>query len=264
MMAAGVSKLPDFSKGEETGFKAPSEFQPLFGPSVDPHAWSDEPPADNDDGCDDLAALMSELNQLPVDPAGNDDGSGSDQEGEIDDPNALTPDYHADQIEQSNQLDQPGVAELPSVSQEDHDDAIEALRQAHAEELERVQNEHNQQVLQQLDTLQHGLMDDVAAHIEQQLATSLAPLFKTDIARTSLDQLLTEIRRIVQTEAVEKINLTGPDPLVKAASLALAGGSQKIEVEPSENADLVVHLNQKILSTCIEDWSRKVEEALGA
>ena len=255
-MAPGVNKLPDFSKGEEVNHRPPSEFQPLFGQASDQQIWIDEPPAANDDSVDDLAAMVSQLGQLPVEPI---EEASRDLAG-----------FEAGGIEtaDASMSSSPPPSPPPPVAQdgvsaEAHEAAIEALQQQHAQELERVHGEHNEQVMQHLEAVQNGLMVGVADQIERHLAEALTPLFQNDISRTSLDQLLTEIKRIVQNEAVERISLSGPEALVSAASKALAGSAVAIDVEPSDSPDLVVHLNQKILSTGIEDWVRKIEEALG-
>ena len=217
---------------------------PRFANRIDKSpTWMDEPQETSDEVCSELEALVSELDQLPVEPAENDVDEHGDAELNA----------------------EPEVVEnIPSVSQEDHDAAIEALRQEHAQEIERLQHEHKDQVLQHLESLQNGLVEDVANRIEIELATTLAPLFQKDVARSSLEQLIAEIKRLIQSEAVERIQLSGPDTLVTAASMALAGANLKIDVETTDSPDLLVHLNHKILSTSIGDWSRKIEEALGA
>ena len=241
-MSLGVDNLPDFSKGEELGSPSTSAFQPLFGEPVETQTWTEDAPMSEADSCDDLAALVSELGQLPVEPV----------EAEAASPVDVSPEPEVEEVEP-----------VPSVSQEEHDAAIEALRQEHAQEIERLQAEHKGQVLQHLENMQHGIVDDLANRIELELATSLAPLFQKDVARNSLEQLVAEVKRLIQSEAVERIQLSGPSTLATAASMALAGSSLKIDVETTDTPDLLVHLNNKILSTSIGDWSRQVEEALG-
>lgn len=241
-MSPGVDNLPDFSKGEELGSSSSSSFQPLFGAPVETHTWTEDAPMPEADSCDDLATLVSELGQLPVESV----------EAETED---LVGRIAESQVEE--------VESEPSVSQENHDAAIEALRQEHAQEIERLQAEHKDQVLQHLESMQKGLVDELANRIELELATSLAPLFQKDVARNSLEQLVAEVKRLIQSEAVERIQISGPSTLATATSMALAGSNLKIDVETTDAPDLLVHLNHKILSTGIGDWSRKIEEALG-
>ena len=242
-MAPGVDNLPDFSKGEEIGSRASSHFQPLFGNPAEPQEWKQEDPAENEASYDELEALVSELDQLPVEVVENEAESHEDP--------AL-----AGETEE--------VLVTTNVAQEEHEAALEALRLEHAQEIERLQTEHKEQILQHLENLQSGIVEDLANRIELELATSLSPMFQKDVARSNLEQLIAEIKRLVQTEAVERIQLSGPDILVTGVSMALAGSNLKIDVEKTDAPDLLVHLNQKILSTSIGDWSRKVEEALGA
>lgn len=242
-MAPGVNKLPDFSKGEELSSRSQSMFQPLFGGPTEPQQWIEEQPVDHDDSCSELEALVSELDQLPV---------------EVVEECAAA----SDDVDAQTEVEEPVLS--PAVSQEEHDAAIEALRREHADEIERLKAEHRDQVLQHLESLNHGLVEDVANRVEQELAISLSPLFQKDVARRSLEQFVAEVKRLVQTESIERIQLSGPDVLATAASMALVGSGFKIDVETTDSPDLMVHLNNKILSTSIGDWSRKLEEALGA
>ena len=253
-MSAGFSKLPDFSKGEDVEQRSPAQFQPLFGPAIASEIVLEDPAQDTNETCDDLAALVSELERLPTQNLEEADDDGA--------PAGFGEELSFDQAEAPEVLEENNSAALEALKSE-HEAALEALKLQHQQELERLQFEHASQVTQQLEAVQYGLVEKLADQLDSLLAASLAPLFQKEVAHSSLEQLLGEIRRIIQTEAVERITLKGPQPLVDAALKALGGGVLKIEVEPSETPDLVVHLNEKILSTCIEDWSRKVDEALG-
>ena len=241
-MAPGFDNLPDFSKGEELSSRPNSAFQPLFGEPVEQPHWNDEPVVEHDDSYDELEALVSELDQLPTETI--------EVEAEVGEEPEIAPEDDAD-------------IGPPTVLQEEHDAAIEALRQEHADEIARLKSEHNEQVLQNLEGLHQNLVEGLAERIEMELATSLLPMFQKDVARANMEQLIAEIRQFVQSEAVDRIQLSGPDILATAASMALAGSNLKIDVETTESPDLLVHLNDKILSTSIGDWTRKVEEALG-
>lgn len=243
MMAPGVDKLPDFSKGEELSSGSSSLFQPLFGEPVEQQGWLEDSVGTDEDTCSDLEALVSELDQLPTEVI--------DSEAEVCVDTELLPESDV-------------VVPPASVLQEEHDAAIDKLRQEHADEIARIKSEHKDQILQHLETLHLGLVEGVADRIEMELTTALLPMFQKDIARTNLEQLIAEIRQLIQSESIERIQLCGPDVLTTAVSMALVGSDLKIDVETKESSDLLVHLNDKILSTSIGDWTRKVEEALGA
>ncbi|MCJ8308772.1 MAG: hypothetical protein HRU27_08020 [Rhizobiaceae bacterium] len=241
-MTSGFDNLPDFSKGEDLGSSSPNLFQPLFEKPVEQQLWEEEAALDFDDTSCELEALVLEPDQLP----------NVDIDGQV-------------EVSEELEICSEEFADVapPTVLQEEHDAAIEALRREHADEIARLKAEHNEQVLQKMEGLHQGVVEGVADRIEMELANLLLPLFKKDVARSNMEQLIAEIRQLVKSEAVDRIQLSGPDILTTAASMALAGSNLKIDVETTGSTDLLVHLNEKILSTSIGDWTRKVEEALG-
>ena len=67
---------------------------------------------------------------------------------------------------------------------------------------------------------------------------------------------------MIREQTVERICLKGPDALVATVSKALIGGDFHIDVEPAETTDLLVQVNDQVLSTKISDWLRRIENEL--
>ena len=83
------------------------------------------------------------------------------------------------------------------------------------------------------------------------------------LSSASIEQLVNEITQSIKCDNIERIRLCGPETLTTAVSKALLGRQMsQIEVEQQETEDVVVHLDDQILSTRIADWARKIEQAL--
>ncbi|MEP1206288.1 MAG: hypothetical protein ABJM29_17035 [Rhizobiaceae bacterium] len=266
MTAPGFTHLPDFSRGESSRPPRGRDFEPLFGESNEDQIWVDEtkiqPAATTadtaaaaaadttsaelvqssamDDPLDDLAQLASELDQLQsVEPAQIIEAEPTQQT-------------------QSTQPTQPA----PSDAQVDADE-LQQLRDQHAEELQRLSALHNEEVLQQLQNLQSGLVEQVGDRLELILAQSLQQLLQDRLAGESIDQLVGEIVKNIRRDGIDRIKLSGPEALTTAVTEALADhGDCQIDVQQCDSTDIVVQLNEQILSTRISDWTRKIEKAL--
>ncbi len=227
MTAPGFSHLPDFSKGEDHIRPRGQEFKPLFGQPADQQIWVDQSDIQPVNEDDDLARLASELDQLQGGPALQEE-----------------------------------VSEPAIVLVEDQVDGLDDLRVQHAAELEQMEAAHNNEIMSQLQDLQSGLIDQVADKLEFMLVQSLEQLLQQRLSSASIEQLVSDIKHAIKTEAIDRIKLSGPANLTNAVSTALAGGTCQIDVEQSDSTDLVVRLNEQILSTRIGDWAKKIDKAL--
>jgi len=228
MTAPGLSHLPDFSKGEGAKHSQGQAFEPLFGQPAEQQIWVDQSNIEPPDSGDELAQLASELDQLQ----------------------AVTV---SDEVE-----------DTPVVEPEQIDDRrLQELQEQHALELEQLASRHNEEVLQQLEQLQNGLVEQVTDRLELILAQSLQQLLSERLTNASIDQLVGEVLQSVKRDGIDRIKLSGPQYLVTAVSKALAGREMcHIDVEENDATDMVVHLDEQILSTRIADWTRKIEKAL--
>ena len=236
-MTRSLDKLPDFSKGESFATRQHPEFEPLFCQPVGEQIRIEESLIEPSMADTELGQLMSELDQLGCD------------------------------VEEAAQVAEvvPAEETLPpveGVSEAEHQAALQELQDQHAAEMEALRDQHASNVVEQLERMQQQMIDAAASQVEAALAEALQTLFQNQITHNNIEQLVTEVQGLIARDSVDRIKLVGPDQLIAPVSQALIGGDYHIDVEPADTSDIVVQLNDQILSTRIGDWVRRLEKVL--
>lgn len=152
--------------------------------------------------------------------------------------------------------------ELAARLEAEHAEAIEALKERHNQEIQRLQAEIGENAgsavtaaFQEMETRLVELTSSVAARI-------LGIALTEDVQAKALDALATAIGNAARDREAVRIRIHGPLSLFEALQAKLGRYADQVEFTESANLDVTVAIDDALFETRLSEWSTSLSEIM--
>ncbi|TPM33095.1 hypothetical protein [Mesorhizobium sp. B2-3-5] len=143
-----------------------------------------------------------------------------------------------------------------------HDAALEAERQAHAEEarsfLESFGGDIGKAVSSRIDAMEARVTDLVAATV----ARIIGGVVSDDLQRRSLEALASAVREAVGDGEAVRVAVRGPLSLFETLKASLGARAANLDFVEAPGFDLTVTIDEAVFETRMAEWSATLSEVL--
>lgn len=143
-----------------------------------------------------------------------------------------------------------------------HAAELEAEAQRYAAQLAALRAEMEAITAKSIPQAVAARSGDIAEAIAGDVADVLAPLLEQAVRARVLEQLVSEIRSVLELDNSGHIKVSGPEGLVTALCDILGGDAERISVNHVEQFDIEVEVDRTRLATRLSEWSNTLKESL--
>lgn len=147
---------------------------------------------------------------------------------------------------------------------------IEKLEAEHAAEVARMSEIHSAEIAALKDAnaaataaLLHTSLETVQKTLhealERHLVAILGPLLTKKHQRASIEKLADDANAILSDPAIARLNVSGPPALLDLFRAALGDKTQRYVLTPSEGLELLVTIDESVMSTSFGEWQAELE-----
>lgn len=197
----------------------------------------------------------------PIEPVGNDFFDIPDTP--VDDGGLFFEEEPQIDLEEERRLArEAGYAEAEAILMQKHAEELEALRQAHSEELRAAAERHEHDLVWMIHTRFHEMAQSLSQTIADHTLQVLQPLFEEEVCKRSVGQLADIIKRSFLDQPSATIVVRGPTGLYERLKLLIEGQGIECRFIESATPDISVEINETVLVTRIDNWSKAISEAV--
>ncbi len=143
-----------------------------------------------------------------------------------------------------------------------HEDLIRELKVQHQKENKELAETNKNDLASQIENAFASGFEYVHEEITKKLSVVLSKISQDKLSKTSVESLLSEVKNMLTSRNLESLKLCGPENLVEAAEQAFQSFSIQVDSSITDTLDLVIVLDEQIISTCIATWAGRLERAL--
>ncbi|MEX0955129.1 MAG: hypothetical protein WDZ83_07955 [Rhizobiaceae bacterium] len=152
--------------------------------------------------------------------------------------------------------------ELAARLELEHTEAIDALKESHKQEIERLQAEIGERAG---DTVTAGFqeMENRLVELTSSVAARILGITLTeDVSAKALDALATAIGKAARDREAVRIRIHGPLSLFEALRAKLGRYADQVEFTESTNLDVTVAIDDALFETRLSEWSSSLSEIM--
>jgi hypothetical protein len=139
--------------------------------------------------------------------------------------------------------------------------------------LQELEESHQAALAQLEQTYATGMLQRVTAQLEEmggklaqetgdQLARLLAPLLRDHARKASMAALTRDLQRILSSNDVTKLRMSGPQLLIKKVQESLGESASRIDMLETDTIDVTVEIDGEILATKLSGWAATLNEVV--
>ena len=140
--------------------------------------------------------------------------------------------------------------------------ALEALRQAHAEELDHIHKTYEEQIAAKISEGLKSIASELAQRISDEAAHCLAPLLQSAIARRAASTLANHVRDIVVKGDAGPIIVKGPLSLFNILATEMGEDAILLRHIEAADLDLTVEIAGSVLVTRMSAFAASLKKVL--
>lgn len=191
-------------------------------------------------------------------------------------------DFSAESFEGGSLADFPGTMQAPTVDAEAiqtqayaegyeaaaaeltarHEEALQALRDQHAQEIERIEQNYQNEVAARIAASLRQIASELATRISDELAGCLAPVLQTEIAEKAVADMAVLIQEAILEGEAGPIIVKGPLPLFNILATEMREDAGLLRHVEAEDLDLSVEISGSVLVTRLSAFAASLKKVL--
>jgi hypothetical protein len=139
---------------------------------------------------------------------------------------------------------------------------LQELQESHQAALAQLEQTYVAEMLQRLTAQLQEMSGKLAQETGDQLARLLAPLLSDHARKASMAALTRDLQRLLSSNDVTRLRMTGPQLLIKQVQENLGEGASRIDMLETDGVDVTVETDGEILATKLSGWAAILKEVV--
>ena len=144
----------------------------------------------------------------------------------------------------------------------EHVSHVEELQQRHQLEIEALRQAHANEMAQKLTGALKSSEEVLAQEVSDRLTRILAPIIAGHARKISIHAVIAELKRLLASGETSRILVTGPLDLINVVRASMGDDAARLAFEETGSADLTVEVNSSVIATRLTEWRKILLEAL--
>lgn len=144
----------------------------------------------------------------------------------------------------------------------DYEEAMQALRDAHREEIARIENtlwaSTTALIEERFAMMETSVLEQTGVAVARTLGSALSGNLQTRAIRS----LVTSLQAALRNREITRLRVTGPLQLFEALKKQLGPGLADFDFTESSDIDLTVTIDNALYATRIGDWGKELSQVL--
>lgn len=162
-----------------------------------------------------------------------------------------------------------GFEEGRSIARSEAETELAQLTAGFELRIEEIKATFSKELAKKLGLDLQRRLEEIHATLEEQVAAALLPTLRHALSEQSIRELAATLRELAGDGEAIVVELTGPDDLVEQVwqrfrelDQGRSTGEPVVRFNPAESTEIRASVNGTIIESRLEDWVRKIEEAV--
>ena len=156
----------------------------------------------------------------------------------------------------------PTVEAVPSILLSEHEAALADVTKHYDDLIEEKETQFQQEFGEKLVGLEQLIHATVREKIEQFVAPVLSEIALNALAEEQVKSLANALENLLKSKTSFTVTLDGPAAITGPIEAQLAENNVAFEVRDSDSVELSVKTDDVAISTSIDEWRKRLEEAI--